>query len=102
MNQEQSTVSVRMDKKLKREAREVLDTYGLTTAYAVRTLFRRIVAEQAFPIDLKAPNAESLKAIAEGEEWFRRQRAWHADRELQHESAHEAGGQETHRAAATV
>lgn len=92
MNQEQSTVSVRMDKELKREAREVLDTYGLTTAYAVRTLFRRIVAERAFPIGLKVPNEASLEAIAEGEEWFRRQRAWHAETELQHESTQEGSG----------
>lgn len=72
MNRQNATVSVQMDSQLKREAKEVLGEYGLTTAYAVRTLFRRIVAEQAFPLDLKVPNQETQDALMESREMMRR------------------------------
>jgi len=60
-----SMLHVRMDDELKAMATEALDAIGLSTADAVRLLFHRIVAEQAFPLELKVPNAETLAAMEE-------------------------------------
>ena len=60
-------VHVRMDTEMKRKATEALAAMGLTAADAVRLLFHRIAADQAFPLELKVPNAETRRAIAEVE-----------------------------------
>ena len=44
---------------------EALGLMGLSASEAVRILFHRIVADQAFPVELKVPNAASRRAIAE-------------------------------------
>lgn len=62
-----SMVHVRIDEGLKAEASKALAAIGLSTADAVRLLFHRIVADQAFPLELKVPNAETRAAIAEVE-----------------------------------
>ncbi len=59
---------VRIDDDLKRQAVAALDAIGLSTADAVRMLFKRVVAEQAFPLELKVPNAETRAAMAEADE----------------------------------
>ena len=59
---------VRMGTELKRKATEALAAMGLTAADAVRLLFHRIAADQAFPLELKVPNAETRRAIVEVEE----------------------------------
>lgn len=56
---------VRMDEQLKAQATAALDAIGLSTADAVRLLFHRIVADQAFPLELKVPNAETRAAMEE-------------------------------------
>jgi DNA-damage-inducible protein J len=63
-----SMLHVRMDDELKAKATAALDAIGLSTADAVRLLFHRIVAEQAFPLELKVPNAETRAAMAEIEQ----------------------------------
>jgi len=60
-----SMLHVRMDDELKAKATAALDAIGLSTADAVRLLFHRIVAEQAFPLELKVPNAETRAAMEE-------------------------------------
>ena len=60
-----SMLHVRLDDDLKAQATEALSAMGLTTTEAVRLLFHRIVAEQAFPIELKVPNAETRAAMEE-------------------------------------
>lgn len=60
-----SMVHVRIDEGLKAQATEALAAIGLSTADAVRLLFHRIVADQAFPLELKVPNAETRAAIEE-------------------------------------
>jgi DNA-damage-inducible protein J len=59
---------VRLDAGLKAKATQTLAAMGLTTADAVRLLFHRVVAEQAFPLELKVPNAETCAAIEEANE----------------------------------
>jgi len=60
-----SMLHVRMDEQLKAQATAALDAIGLSTADAVRLLFHRIVADQAFPLELKVPNAETRAAMEE-------------------------------------
>jgi DNA-damage-inducible protein J len=64
-------VHVRMDAEMKRKAATALAAMGLTTSDAVRLLFHRIAAEQAFPLELKVPNAQTRAAMAESEEIMR-------------------------------
>jgi DNA-damage-inducible protein J len=57
---------VRMDEDLKAQGNAALAAIGLSAADAVRLLYHRIVADQAFPLELKVPNATTLEAMAEG------------------------------------
>ncbi len=60
-----SMLHVRMDDDLKAEGNAVLEAIGLTAADAVRLFYKRIVAEQAVPLELKVPNAETRAAMEE-------------------------------------
>ena len=53
---------------MKREATEALAAMGLTASEAVRLLFHRIAVDQAFPLELKVPNARTRRAMAEVDE----------------------------------
>jgi DNA-damage-inducible protein J len=66
-----SMLHVRIDDDLKAKAVQALNAIGLSTADAVRLLFHRIVAEQAFPLELKVPNAETLTAMEESRQMMR-------------------------------
>ena len=55
-------VHVRMDTEMKRKATKALAAMGLTASEAVRLLFHRIAVEQAFPLELKVPNAENTRS----------------------------------------
>lgn len=68
MNAHSSMIHVRMDNDLKERATEALAAMGLSTADAVRLLFHRIVTDQAFPLELKVPNAETRAAMEEVEQ----------------------------------
>ena len=70
---------VRIDDRLKAEATEALAAMGLSTADAVRLLFHRIVADQAFPLELKVPNRETAAAMAEADEILRARKARFSD-----------------------
>ncbi len=67
-----SMLHIRMDDELKAQGNAALEAIGLSAADAVRLLYKRIVAEQAFPLELKVPNAETLEAMAETEALMRR------------------------------
>lgn len=60
-----SMLHVRVDAQLKAKASEILASMGLTMSDAVSMLLRRVVAEQAFPLDLKVPNAATRAAMIE-------------------------------------
>jgi DNA-damage-inducible protein J len=62
---------VRMDKDVKARATQALAAMGLSTSDAVRLLFHRIVADQAFPLELKVPNKATREAMAEADEIIR-------------------------------
>jgi DNA-damage-inducible protein J len=63
-----SMLHVRLDEDLKARASEALAAMGLTTTDAVRLLFHRIIADQAFPLELKVPNSATREAMAEADE----------------------------------
>jgi DNA-damage-inducible protein J len=62
---------IRLDSDLKAKATEALSAMGLTAADAVRLLFHRIAADQAFPLELKVPNSVTQAAIEEGREMMK-------------------------------
>jgi DNA-damage-inducible protein J len=54
---------VRVDDEIKAQASEALASMGLSVSDAVRILLRRVVNDQAFPLELKVPNAQTRAAI---------------------------------------
>ena len=92
MAKHSSMLHVRMDSDLKRSATEALAAMGLTASEAVRLLFHRIAAEQAFPLELKVPNAGTRAAMAEAEEILKAGRARFATVEDMFADLEEAGG----------
>jgi DNA-damage-inducible protein J len=63
---------VRVDDRIKVQAVQTLDAMGLSMADAVRLFLRRVVAEQAFPLELKVPNARTRVAMEESDEMMTR------------------------------
>ena len=62
-----SMLHVRLDERIKENGNAVLAAMGLSAADAVRLLYHRLIADQAFPLELKVPNAETRAAMAEAE-----------------------------------
>jgi DNA-damage-inducible protein J len=56
---------VRVDEETKMQASEALATMGLSLSDAVRILLKRVVNDQAFPLELKVPNAQTRAAMEE-------------------------------------
>jgi DNA-damage-inducible protein J len=67
MRNRSSTLHIKLDRQPYTKALEALSTFGLTPADAVRFLFHRIAVDQAFPLELKIPNAETKAAMREAE-----------------------------------
>lgn len=60
-----SMLHVRVEDSIKAQATEALEAMGLTVSDAVRLFLHRVVAERAFPLELKVPNAETRGAMEE-------------------------------------
>jgi len=75
MSSQSSMLHVRMDTDLKRKATETLTAMGMTVSDAVRLLFHRIAVDQAFPLELKVPNAQTRKAMAEVDDMVKTRKA---------------------------
>lgn len=56
---------VRVDEEIKTQATEALASMGLSVSDAVRILLKRVINDQAFPLELKVPNAETRAAMEE-------------------------------------
>ncbi len=76
-----SMLHVRIDEDVKAQAIAALEAMGLSASDAVRLLFHRIVADQAFPLELKVPNAATRAAMAEADDILAKGRARFADGE---------------------
>ncbi|GAB6057968.1 type II toxin-antitoxin system RelB/DinJ family antitoxin [Desulfonatronum parangueonense] len=63
-----SMIHVRVDTEIKDQATQALESMGLTMSDAVRILLKRIVTDQAFPLELKVPNAQTRAAMEEARE----------------------------------
>jgi DNA-damage-inducible protein J len=56
---------VRVDDEIKTQASEALAAMGLSVSDAVRILLKRVVSDQAFPLELKVPNTLTRTAMEE-------------------------------------
>ena len=74
-----SMLHVRLDDRLKERGNAVLSAMGLSAADAVRLLYHRLIADQAFPLELKVPNAETQAAMAEAKAMLAASRVRFAD-----------------------
>ena len=63
-----SMLHVRIDDETKAQATQTLAAMGLSVSDAVRLFLHRVVVDQAFPLELKVPNAKTRKAMAEADE----------------------------------
>ena len=93
MSTQSSMLHIRMDSELKRKATETLTAMGLSSSDAVRLLFHRIAADQAFPLELKVPNAQTQRAMAESEEMMKQGKARFASADEMFADLEEASGQ---------
>jgi DNA-damage-inducible protein J len=58
-------VRARIDSRTKELATDALEAMGLTVSDAIRLLMIRIAEEHCLPFNVKVPNINTLKAIAE-------------------------------------
>ncbi len=56
---------IRIEDEIKVQATEALAAMGLSMSDAVRILLKRVVNDQAFPLELKVPNAATRAAMKE-------------------------------------
>ena len=69
-----SMLHIRVDDDIKEQATVALTTMGLSVSDAVRLFLRRVVVDQAFPLELKVPNAETQAAMNESRAMMVRRR----------------------------
>ena len=93
MKTQSSMLHVRMDTELKQRATAALAAMGLTASQAVRLLFHRIAVDQAFPLELKVPNAQTRSAMAEVDEMVKLRAARFASADEMFAELEEAGNQ---------
>lgn len=64
-----STINVRVDEKIKTDARELFSQFGLDLSTAINMFLMQSIREQGIPLDLHlhTPNAQTLKAIEDTE-----------------------------------
>jgi len=77
-----SMLHVRVEDNIKAEAAHALDAMGLSMAGAVRLFLHRVVAEQAFPLELKVPNARTRAAMAESRAMMNRAARFNSAQDL--------------------
>ena len=61
----QSTVELIVDSSLQQEAERIFALEGVTSSDVYRRLLTRVIAEQHVPLDLCAPNQETIAAMRE-------------------------------------
>ncbi len=93
MTTQSSMLHVRMDTEMKQKATAALTAMGLTASEAVRLLFHRIAVDQAFPLELKVPNAETRRAMANVDEMVQSRSARFASADEAFAELEEANGQ---------
>jgi len=66
---------IRVDDDIKEQATQALTAMGLSMSEAVRLFLRRVVIDQAFPLELKVPNAQTRAAMDESRAMMATRRA---------------------------
>ncbi|MEO8811597.1 MAG: type II toxin-antitoxin system RelB/DinJ family antitoxin [Caulobacteraceae bacterium] len=62
---ETTMIHVRVDDEVKTRATEALASMGLSLSEAVRLFLHRVIVEQALPLEMKVPNAETRASMKE-------------------------------------
>lgn len=75
MTVQTSMLHVRVDDETKVQATQALAAMGMTVSDAVRLFLRRVVVDQAFPLELKVPNEETRAAMEESRAMLASRRA---------------------------
>ncbi len=70
-----SMLHIRVDDDIKEQATQALTVMGLSMSEAVRLFLRRVVIDQAFPLELKVPNAQTRAAMDESRAMMATRRA---------------------------
>ncbi len=83
---------IRVDDDIKDQATQALAAMGLSMSEAVRLFLHRVVVEQAFPLELKVPNAETRAAMQESRALMAQGRARLATAEALFDDLEKAGG----------
>ena len=60
-----ATVQARIEPELKSSVETILDTLGMNTTDAINIFFKQIKLARGIPFELRIPNRETRKAIAE-------------------------------------
>jgi DNA-damage-inducible protein J len=60
-----TTITVRLDPKVKTNAQAVFEKLGLTTTQAISLFLNQVSLNKGLPFDLHIPDAETTKAIEE-------------------------------------
>ena len=58
-----TTLQVRVDEKMKRDAQKVFAKMGLDLSSGIKLYLARVTQDQCVPFPLRVPNAETAKAI---------------------------------------
>jgi DNA-damage-inducible protein J len=66
---------IRVEDDIKEQATLALTAMGLSVSDAVRLFLRRVVIDQAFPLELKVPNAQTQAAMEESRAMMATRRA---------------------------
>ena len=75
MSAQTSMLHIRVDDDIKEQATQALSAMGMSVSEAVRLFLHRVVIDQAFPLELKVPNAETIAAMEESRAMMARRRA---------------------------
>jgi DNA-damage-inducible protein J len=75
MSTQTSMLHIRVDDDIKEQATQALSAMGMSVSDAVRLFLHRVVIDQAFPLELKVPNAETIAAMEESRAMMARRRA---------------------------
>jgi len=60
-----AAVHSRIDPDIKNEAESVLNQLGMKPSEAIQVFYKQIALRQAFPLELKLPNAETQRVLEE-------------------------------------
>lgn len=60
-----SMIHIRVDEKMKEQAKKTLEAMGLSMSDAIRIFFRRVIEDEAMPFEIKVPNAQTKAAMIE-------------------------------------